>query len=136
MMSKYGLSADVYNLYNLSWHGVNVSVYEAHWPNVQHTSAVCTDCHGIHNIFKTDDPRSTVFPANLLVTCQKCHPGVSPNWTGAWTGHYKVSLEKTPFLFYVDTFYKIFAPIVLGVCAIYVLLQFIRLMVDRARRSL
>lgn len=136
MMTKYGLSADVYNLYNLSWHGVDLSVYEARWPTIQHQSAICTDCHGIHDILRPEDPNSSVNPDNLLVTCQKCHPGVGPNWTGAWTGHYEVSLERTPFLYYVDLFYTYFAPVVLWVCAIYVALQFIRLMADRARRSL
>lgn len=136
MMSKYGLSADVYSLYNLSWHGVNVSIYQARWINVQHTSAVCTDCHGIHNILKPDAPNSTVNPNNLLVTCQKCHPGVGSNWIGAWTGHYKVSLQRTPFLFYVDSFYKFFAPLILWICGIYIALQFIRFTVDRVRRSL
>lgn len=136
MMSKYGLSADVYSLYSLSWHGVDVSIYQARWPTVQHTSAICTDCHGIHNILAPNDTNSTVNPKNLLVTCQKCHPGVSPNWTGAWTGHYKVSLERTPFLFYVDSFYSIFTPLILWVVGIYIALQFIRFMVDRVRRSL
>jgi predicted CXXCH cytochrome family protein len=136
MMSKYGLSADVYSLYSLSWHGVDVSVYQARWPTIQHNSAICTDCHGIHNILKPDDPNSTVNPNNLLVTCQKCHPGVSQNWTGAWTGHYKVSLERTPFLFYVNSFYSIFTPLILWIFGIYVALQFIRFMVDRVRRSL
>ena len=136
MMSKYGLSADVYSLYSLSWHGVDVSVYQARWPTVQHNSAICTDCHGIHNILKPSDPNSTVNPKNLLATCQKCHPGVSANWTGAWTGHYKVSLQRTPFLFYVDSFYSIFTPLILSVCGLYVVLQFIRFMVDRVRRSL
>ena len=136
MMSKYGLSADVYSLYSLSWHGVNVSVYDARWPTIQHSSAICTDCHGIHDILKPDDPNSSVNPNNLLVTCQKCHPGVGPNWTGAWTGHYEVSLERTPFLYYVDWFYSIFTPMILWICGIYVVLQIIRLIVDRARRSL
>ncbi len=136
MMAKYGLSADVYDLYSLSWHGVDVSVYEARWPTVQHYSAVCTDCHGIHDILKPDDPNSTVNPKNLLVTCQKCHPGVSANWTGAWTGHYKVSLDRTPILYYVNAFYSFFTPAILILCGIYVILQFIRFMVDRARRSL
>jgi predicted CXXCH cytochrome family protein len=136
MMSKYGLSADVYSLYSLSWHGVNVSVYDARWPTIQHNSAICTDCHGIHDILKPDDPNSSVNPNNLLVTCQKCHPGVGPNWTGAWTGHYEVSLERTPLLYYVDWFYSIFTPMILWICGIYVVLQIIRLVVGRARRSL
>jgi predicted CXXCH cytochrome family protein len=136
MMAKYGLSADVYSLYSLSWHGIDVSIYQARWPTIQHTSAICTDCHGVHDILKPDDPNSTVNPKNLLATCQKCHPGVSPNWTGAWTGHYQISLRRTPFLFYVNSFYSIFTPMILWICGIYVALQFIRFMVDRVRRSL
>ncbi len=36
-------------------------------------TAKCFDCHGNHKIQPVDDPRSTVFPANRLATCQKCH---------------------------------------------------------------
>jgi predicted CXXCH cytochrome family protein len=136
LMDKYGLSADVYNLYTLSWHGVDVSVYKAKWPTIWHDSAVCTDCHGTHNILKTSDPNSSVNPANLLATCQKCHPGVGPNWTEAWTGHNAISLQRTPDLFYVNSFYTLFVPAILWISVIYVALQIIRNIVDRARRSL
>ena len=136
LMGKYGLSADVYNLYKTSWHGVDVAVYEAKWPTIWHDTAVCSDCHDIHNILPADNPASTVNPANLLATCQKCHPGVGPNWTGAWTGHYKISLERTPFIYYVDVFYSSLAPAILWLSAIYVVLQIIRNTVARARRSL
>lgn len=136
LMSKYGLPADVYNLYNLSWHGVDVSVYKANWPTIWHESAVCTDCHGVHNILPTDNPASTVNPANLLATCQKCHPKAGPNWTGAWTGHNRVSLERTPFVFYTEAFYSIFSPVVLWGSVIYVVLQIIHSLVERVRRDL
>lgn len=136
LMDKYGLSADVYNIYNLSWHGVDVSVYKANWPTIWHESAVCTDCHGVHNILRTDNLASTVNPKNLLSTCQKCHSTAGPNWTGAWTGHNEISLERTPFVFYTDIFYQSFAPVVLWLSIIYVVLQIIRSTVDRARRSL
>ena len=136
LMAKYGLSADVYELYRISWHGVDVSVYRANWPSIWHESAVCTDCHGVHHILKTEDPESTVNPANLLTTCQKCHPGVGKNWTGAWTGHNKVSQERTPFVYYTQAFYKAFIPAVLAISALYVLLQIIRATVARVRRSL
>ena len=36
-------------------------------------TAKCFDCHGNHGILKVDDPKSTVYPANRLNTCQKCH---------------------------------------------------------------
>jgi predicted CXXCH cytochrome family protein len=136
LMDKYGLSADVYSLYKTSWHGVDVSVYQAKWPTIWHNTAICSDCHGIHDILPADNPNSSVNPANLLATCQKCHPGVSPNWTGAWTGHYKISLARTPFVYYVDLFYSSLAPAVLWLSAIYVLLQIIRNTVARVRRSL
>lgn len=136
LMDKYGLSADVYSIYKRSWHGVDVSVYKAKWPTIWHDSAVCSDCHGIHDIRKTDDPLSKVNPDNLLATCRQCHPDAGPNWTDAWTGHNEISLERTPALFYVERFYTSFTPFVLWVCVIYVLLQIIRATVDRVRRNL
>ena len=136
LMAKYGLSADVYSLYDLSWHGVDVSVYKANWPTIWHESAVCTDCHGVHNIRATGDPASSVNPANLLSTCQKCHPGVGPNWTGAWTGHNQISLERTPLVYYTDAFYATFAPIVLWGSVIYVVLKILHMVIERTRRSL
>ena len=136
LMGKYGLSADVYDVYSLSWHGVDLSVYKARWPTIWHDSAICSDCHGVHDILSTSNPASRVSEENLLVTCQQCHPGVGPNWTGAWTGHYRISLERTPFVFYTNAFYTSFTPVVLWISGIYVILQLIRTIVDRARRSL
>jgi predicted CXXCH cytochrome family protein len=136
LMSKYGLPSNVYDLYELSWHGVDVSVYEARWPSIWHNSAVCTDCHGIHNILPASDPQSTVNPANLLVTCQKCHPTVGPNWVGAWTGHNEISLERTPWLYYVQSFYDYFVPAVLWVSILYVILQILHATIERVKRSL
>jgi len=40
-------------------------------------TAKCFDCHGSHGIKRVDDPASTVFPANRLATCQKCHAGAT-----------------------------------------------------------
>jgi predicted CXXCH cytochrome family protein len=135
LMNKYDLSSDVYDIYDLSWHGVDVSVYKARWPTIWHESAVCTDCHGIHNILSAENPKSLVNPDNLLDTCQQCHEGVSPNWVNAWTGHHEISLERTPYLFYVNNFYNTFTYLVLGLSGVYVLLQIVRNTVNRARRS-
>lgn len=136
LMDKYGLSADVYDIYSLSWHGIDAQVYKARWPAVSHESAVCTDCHGNHAILNAEDPSSSVNPANLLTTCQKCHPDAGPNWTGAWTGHYPISQERTPYLFYVQQFYSSFASTALWGSLVYVLLKIVRAIVERVRRSL
>jgi len=136
LMSKYSLPSNVYSLYQLSWHGVDVAVFKSRWPTIWHDSAVCSDCHGVHNIRKTSDPASSVSSQNLLSTCQNCHPTAGPNWVGAWTGHHEISLERTPFVFYTQAFYSSFTPFVLWLSVIYVVLQIIRSTVDRARRSL
>lgn len=35
--------------------------------------AVCTDCHGVHEILPKKDPRSKVYPLNVAKTCAGCH---------------------------------------------------------------
>jgi len=39
-------------------------------------SAVCTDCHGAHDIHRPADPLSKVARANIPKTCSQCHLGV------------------------------------------------------------
>ncbi len=43
-------------------------------------SATCFDCHGSHAIRRASDPASSVSPANLLKTCQKCHQDATPGF--------------------------------------------------------
>jgi cytochrome b subunit of formate dehydrogenase len=45
--------------------------------------ANCASCHGVHNILASTDPRSTIFPANLVKTCGQCHPGVTERFVAA-----------------------------------------------------
>lgn len=35
--------------------------------------AVCTDCHGVHNIRAANDTHSSVNPLNVATTCSRCH---------------------------------------------------------------
>ena len=91
---------------------------------------MCIDCHSVHNILAPDDPASTVnIQENLLTTCQKCHPGAEQNFPAAWLGHYAPSRENAPLVYFVDLFYKIFIPSVLGVMVVFVV-------TDAARRIL
>jgi Cytochrome c7 and related cytochrome c len=45
-------------------------------------TAVCTDCHGSHQILPPSDPASTVSSQNLVQTCSQCHPGANKNFAG------------------------------------------------------
>jgi hypothetical protein len=36
-------------------------------------AATCVDCHGMHDIKKSDDPKSRTYPLSLPATCGRCH---------------------------------------------------------------
>jgi len=42
-------------------------------------TAKCYDCHGSHELFAVDDPKSMVHPDNRLETCAECHDGKKIN---------------------------------------------------------
>jgi hypothetical protein len=35
--------------------------------------ATCVDCHGVHDILASRDPRSKTYPTNVAKTCSRCH---------------------------------------------------------------
>jgi cytochrome c553 len=35
--------------------------------------AVCTDCHGVHDLRPAGDARSKIYPLNVAKTCSRCH---------------------------------------------------------------
>jgi len=43
--------------------------------------AACYDCHGHHDVFAKDDPRSKLHQANLQQTCAACHTGANASFT-------------------------------------------------------
>lgn len=45
-------------------------------------SARCSDCHGSHNILKSDNPESMTSQENLVTTCGSCHVGANKRFTG------------------------------------------------------
>lgn len=42
--------------------------------------AKCADCHGAHHVLRSNDPRSSVSPGNLLSTCRTCHQQANANF--------------------------------------------------------
>ena len=70
MATLYDIPADRVPSYADSYHGLAVKEGKL-------TAANCASCHGVHNIFNSSDPRSTVNAANLAKTCGQCHTGVN-----------------------------------------------------------
>lgn len=46
-------------------------------PNVAADVAACYDCHGDHDVLPRSNPASHLSQANIVGTCQKCHPGAT-----------------------------------------------------------
>ncbi len=115
LMGKYGISTNVLNTYVSDFHGTTVTLFEKQSPDSQTNKPVCYDCHGIHDISKVDNPETGIeMQQNLLVQCKKCHLDATSNFPNAWMSHYNPSPDHYPLVYYVNLFYKIFIPLVLG----------------------
>jgi len=66
LMQSTGGSSQVFVAYQDSVHGHAVQ-------NGSQTAAVCTDCHGSHEILAANDARSPINKFNVPATCGKCH---------------------------------------------------------------
>ncbi len=65
-MRAYNLPVDQYALYQTSGHGVRLKAGDTR-------VAVCSDCHGAHEVLPPSDPASRVFVSNIPRTCGTCH---------------------------------------------------------------
>jgi hypothetical protein len=66
-MNPYGLPTDQLDRYKTSKHGEQL---------IEHNDqkvAVCTDCHGVHDILKVKSPKARTYPTNIPETCGRCH---------------------------------------------------------------
>ncbi len=115
LMDKYGIPTDVLNTYVADFHGTTVTLFEKQSPDAQTNKPVCYDCHGVHDISRVDDPHTGIdMQQNLLVRCQVCHPDATSNFPAAWMSHYIPSPNHFAAVYYVNLFYKVFIPLVLG----------------------
>lgn len=124
IMDKYGISTDVLQTYVADFHGTTTTLFQKQTPDAETNKPVCYDCHGIHDIKSADDPEKGLHVReNLLSRCQVCHPDATINFPDAWLSHYIPSPDKTPLVYYVDLFYAIFIPAVLGGMGVLVVLD-------------
>lgn len=67
-MRRYNpsLRTDQLSQYQSSIHGKRLAAGDS-------KVAVCTDCHGVHDLRAASDTRSKVHPLNIAVTCSRCH---------------------------------------------------------------
>lgn len=115
LMGKYGLSTDVVKTYLSDFHGVTLSFYKTEGQKRHRPSpaiAVCTDCHGSHDITRVSGTDSQALKGTLLKRCQTCHPEATENFPDAWLSHYRASMTVAPAVFIVERFYGILLPVI------------------------
>jgi cytochrome b subunit of formate dehydrogenase len=69
VMGRTGHSTQPFYSYEESVHGRAVASGST-------KAAVCTDCHGVHEIRRANDEKSSIFKFNVPLTCGKCHNAV------------------------------------------------------------
>jgi cytochrome b subunit of formate dehydrogenase len=70
IMQDSGQSAQMVASYQQSVHGHAVAAGSEN-------AAVCTDCHGTHEILDAKDAKSPIFKFNVPATCGRCHDALS-----------------------------------------------------------
>jgi predicted CXXCH cytochrome family protein len=131
LMKRYGLSTNVVDSYLSDFHGMAASLQKGKKGKGDRLAAGCTDCHGVHDIQRPNDPKSTVMTANLQKTCAKCHAGASASFPAAWLSHYTPSIDKAPLVWLVQLFYRLMIPFMVGGLVLQIALHLWRVVVNR-----
>jgi Cytochrome c552. len=66
-MRQYQIPTDQYSKYKSSVHGQQLLA------KGDSRVAICTDCHGVHDVKKASDPTAKVYPLNVPALCASCH---------------------------------------------------------------
>jgi predicted CXXCH cytochrome family protein len=114
IMAKYGLSTNVVKSYLTDFHGVTLSLYKKQrevFDKPARPIAVCTDCHGTHNIVSTINKNTREVKQNLLKRCKKCHEDITENFPDAWLSHYEPSFTSASMVYIIDLVFSFFIPI-------------------------
>jgi cytochrome b subunit of formate dehydrogenase len=64
--------------YRDTYHGKAMALGK---PTVASDVAACYDCHGHHDVLPPSNPASRLSKANILATCQQCHPQARNGFT-------------------------------------------------------
>ncbi len=70
--------ADRLENYRETYHGKAMQLGKT---NAAPMVAACYDCHGHHDVFKSNDVRSRLHQGNIVKTCTACHEGANASFT-------------------------------------------------------
>ena len=128
MALLYDMPADRVPSYADSYHGLALKGGKL-------TAANCASCHGIHNIFKSADARSTVNSANLAKTCGQCHEGADKAEFAISAIHVQTGTGPNhPVVKYIRWTYWVLIPATLGFMLLHNLLDLLSKLIRRRPR--
>jgi cytochrome b subunit of formate dehydrogenase len=127
LAARYNLPSDRVPTFADSYHGLAAR-------EGSQTVANCASCHGVHNIFPTRDPRSTVNPANLAHTCGACHPGAGKTFAIGPVHVQPESRAESPAVRIIRHFYLVMIPLAIGFMFFHQLIDFLRKLSRHAMR--
>jgi formate dehydrogenase gamma subunit len=125
LMASFNMPLNRVPTYEDSYHGLAAR-------EGRQTVANCASCHGVHNIYRPSDPRSTVNRANLGKTCGKCHPDAGERFAIGPVHSLPPSTTGGRLLGLVKGFYFLAIPTILGFMLFHNLLDWWR----KTRRTL
>ena len=121
---RYNLPADRVPSFADSYHGLAMR-------GGSQSVANCASCHGVHNILRSADARSTVNPANLAKTCGACHVGAGDHFA-IGPVHVQISTGPAhPVVKWIRWTYLALIPLTLGFMIFHNLLDFLAKMIRR-----
>ncbi|RME31042.1 MAG: hypothetical protein D6800_01180 [Candidatus Zixiibacteriota bacterium] len=118
VVAKYGLKADRIGTFKESFHGAASALGDIQVAN-------CASCHGVHNIYPQEDPRSTINAANIQKTCGQCHKDLPKDFTKGQV-HTSASSRESGGAYYVRKFYAWFITIIIAAFLLYRVLEYRR----------
>ncbi len=130
LMAQYGLSTYVVTSYLSDFHGITRAYYSKEGTFDRHI-AVCTDCHGVHDIMSTRGASAATFKKRLIKRCQACHPDGSENFPDTWLSHYPPSEKHASLVYLVTVGYRFLIPLMIGGLVLQILLHIWRYAVKR-----
>jgi cytochrome b subunit of formate dehydrogenase len=128
MAQLYDIPADRVPSYAESYHGLAVRGGRV-------TAANCASCHGVHNIFPSSDPRSTISTVNLGKTCGQCHQGADEARYAIGPIHVQTGAGPNhPVVQWIRWTYRVLIPVTLGFMLLHNILDLLSKLIRRQPR--
>jgi cytochrome b subunit of formate dehydrogenase len=99
-------------------------------------AATCSDCHTPHRMLSKDNPKSSVHPANLRATCEKCHGEVTASFLQFKPHVNPADPKESPLIHYIWLFMTTLLLAVLAFFAVHTVLWTQRAVVAYLRGEL